>query len=57
MGNPVVHFEFYAKDMKAQSSFYAETFGWETKTCEESGCVMFSASAAAEFRWTANRKG
>ena len=37
MGNPVVHFEFYAKDMKAQSEFYAGIFGWETTAHDESG--------------------
>lgn len=45
MGNPVVHFEFYAKDIKAQSNFYAETFGWDMNAHEESGYVMFNTGS------------
>jgi len=30
--NPVVHFEFPAKDRKRMAKFYTKAFGWETKT-------------------------
>ena len=45
MGNPVVHFEIYAKDIGAQSKFYSDAFGWGTNTHEESGYVMFNTDS------------
>jgi uncharacterized protein len=29
MGNPVVHFEVYGRNAKAQQEFYSKAFGWE----------------------------